>query len=113
MPLRRGAHARADRALAARLRAARLGEAVGATVEVLWEGGASGGDPPRRRTRRRGAPGRCGGGPRWRNAGYTPNYLRVVTRGAVDLANGILPTRLAGVEDGVLRGEIVGDERVG
>ena len=108
MPLRQ-ARTRELVALAARMRHERLAAAVGETVEVLWEGG--------RRIEARGAAGGGGAasdgagahaGAGWRNAGYTPNYLRVVTRGPLDLANRLLPTRLERVEDGTLYGTALG-----
>ncbi len=36
--------------------------------------------------------------------GYTPNYLKVTTVSDQNLANQVLPTRLSGIEDGVLVG---------
>lgn len=99
-------------ALAARLREEALREAVGGVAEVLWEGGRciDGADGSGRGAAEadgaRFANGRTPGDGegRWRNAGYTPNYLRVVTVGPHDLSNRIDAIRLDRVEDGVLIG---------
>ena len=87
--------------LAATLRERALAGAVGETVDVLWEGGRRLDAP----TDRAAGPG--GSAPLWRNAGYTPNYLRVICEGPRDLANDVLPTRLDAVVDGALRGRVV------
>lgn len=41
-----------------------------------------------------------------RHWGYTPNYMKVTTVSDQDLANQVLPTRLIGVENGLVIGEV-------
>lgn len=66
--------------LAAEQREAVLRQALGTTVDVLWERGKA-----------------CDGG--FRHSGYTPNYLKVDIVSPTDLSNQILPTKLVGLEN--------------
>jgi len=59
---------------------------VGQTLDVLWEEAIEG---------------------RWQ--GLTPNYVRVYTSADCDLSNKIVATRIAGLEDGGVAGEIQKD----
>ncbi len=61
---------------------------VGTNADVLWEGGRRQGDG-------------------FRHAGYTPNYHRVTTYSAVDLANRITATRLDTVGEEGLQGTVL------
>jgi len=66
-----------------------INNSVSQTKQVLWESGeqlANG---------------------HYKHWGYTPNYLKVSTISDRDLANQILPTRLVGIEDLTLLGEVV------
>ncbi|MBX2838173.1 MAG: tRNA (N(6)-L-threonylcarbamoyladenosine(37)-C(2))-methylthiotransferase MtaB [Gammaproteobacteria bacterium] len=74
--------------LANELRQQVLSTQLGQQVPVLWERGKK----------------VCDG---FEHAGYTPNYLKVITRSKENLANQILSTKLSGIQDSNLTGTIV------
>jgi len=85
----RRARSRELHVLAADQRRRVLNQALGNTVDVLWE---------------RGTP--CDGG--FKHSGYTPNYLKVHTLSATDISNQILPTELHSIDSDSLIGRCVG-----
>ena len=78
--------------LAEQLKAAQLQRSIGTVADVLWERG-------RQSTN-------SDGQPVWTHKGYTPNYQRVRIHSETDLANQILATRISGVDQGNLCGQL-------
>lgn len=82
--------------LAQRLKTGQLEKSVNNVVDILWE---------------RGRETQLQGQSIWTHQGYTPNYLRVKTVSNTNLANQIIATRLTGIEDGKLQGDVLDPQK--